>query len=315
MQGIADKIRHYRKTFRPPVFYALDSYVLWLSVALACLIMMILFANLYLLVANDVQLLRPWDQAWLFLSEIPLVFGMLQVYFLGAERRFRHLNPAIKRVNLRTPHVSLGDEKHAYLRATFKSEDDLHGLAKRLTDEWEWRREIKRRAQDPMWTHATGFYQLPSGSNFAAYMTGLVAVVAGIVIATITPEAIFTSITGYLEDVWALIRLMMLAVVIPFAACVLPGALIISFVKDLFELLIERLNDQYLSQKAFYRFISQILELHDREEPLLLRKTRAQMYWTIRLCMTPLRDVPGVFRRIRRARMLMRRMKRSGAVI
>ncbi len=315
MQGIADKIRHYRKTFRPPVFYALDSYVLWLSVALACLIMAILFVNLYLLVASDIQLLRPWDQAWLFLCEIPLIFGMLQVYFQGAERRFRRLNPAIKRVNFRTPYASLDSEKHAYLRNIFKSEDDLQQLAKRLIDEWEWRREVKRRAQDPMWTHAIAFYRLPTGSNFAAYMTGLVAVVAGIVIATITPEAVFASMADYLEDAWSLIRLMLWVVVIPFAACVLPGALIISFVKDLLELFIERLNDQYLSQKAFYRFISQILELHDREEPLLLRKTRAQVYWTIRLCITPLRNVPAVWMRIRRTRVLMRRMKRSGAVI
>lgn len=312
MQGIADKVRHYRKTFRPPVFYALDSCALWLSVTLALLIMSAFLLDLYARLAHDVELLRPPDQLLLIVFEVPMIFGLLQVYFLGAERRFRRLHPTLKRINFRTPHASLSGEKRAYLKSTFESEDDLQALAKRLIEEWEWRREVSRRAQDTLWTRALGFYKLPSGSNFAAYMTGLLAVLAGIVITTITPETLLGSINSVLQDMWSLIRTLWIVVVFPLAVCVLPGALILSCVRDIGEVIVERLNDQYLSQKGFYKFISQVLELHDREEPLLLRKTRAQVYWSIRLSMAPLHEVPRVMKRIGKARALAKRFRDKG---
>lgn len=60
-----------------------------------------------------------------------------------------------------------------------------------------------------------------------------------------------------------------LAIVLPFAVCVLPGAVILAGIKQIGETLLECVNDQFLSHTAFYRFISELLELHDRDERLL----------------------------------------------
>ncbi|MFI8482896.1 hypothetical protein ACIGCM_20240 [Pseudomonas sp. NPDC078700] len=312
MEAIADKIRYFRKTFRPPVFYALSSLALWLSIGLAGVILGLLFFDLYLRVTQSTYLLGTSDQAWLLVYEVPMMFGLLQVYFQGAERRYRLLHPLATRVHFRTPHVTLAKEKHAHLRNTFAHEGDLRALAKHLIEEWEWRRELKIRAQEPLILRAKGFFKLPSPSNFAAYLTGFIAIVAAIVIATLSRETIFADLEQFLIDTWDLIVQLWLSIVLPFAVCVLPGAVILVGVKQIGEALLEWMDDQFLSDIAFYRFISELLELHDRGERLLLRNTRAWAYWTIRLSMAPLEEVPNVWRRIRRARALARRNGRSG---
>ncbi|WP_052080976.1 hypothetical protein [Pseudomonas sp. ML96] len=311
MQAIADKIRHYRKTFRPQAFYALDSLALWLSITLATTILGLLFFDLYLRIAESTHLLGKSDQALLMVCELPMVFGLLQTYFQGAERRYRMLYPAAKRVQLRTPHDSLAKEKRAYLRETFGHEGDLRVLAKTLIEEWEWRRELKARGQEPLLRRAAGFFKLPSPGNFAAYLTGLVAILAGIVIATLTREALFSDLEQFLADAWNLILQLWLIVVLPVAICMLPSAVILTGLKQIGESLLERLDDQYLSYTDFYRFISELLELHDRGERLLLRKTRAWAYWTVRLTISPIQDLPRVVRRIRRSRALARRVAKA----
>lgn len=311
MEAIADKIRYYRKTFRAPVFYALSSLALWLSIGLATLILGVLFFDLYLRVTQSTYLLDTGDQAWLLVYEVPMIFGLMQVYFQGAERRYRILHPTAKRVHFRTPHVTLAKEKHAHLRTTFAHEGDLRALAKHLIDEWEWRRELKIRAQEPLMLRAKGFFKLPSPGNFAAYLTGFVAILAGIVIATLSRETIFADLEQFLVDTWDLIVQLWLSIVLPFAVCVLPGAVILVGLKQIGEALREWIDDQFLSNIAFYRFITELLELHDRGERLLLRNTRACAYWTVRLCIAPLEELPKVWRRIRRAKALARSNARS----
>ncbi len=238
MEAIADKIRHYRKTFRPPVFYALGSLALWLSIGLATLILGLLFFDLYLRIAQNTYLLGKTDQAWLMVYEVPMLFGMMQAYFHGTERRYRMLYPATRRIHFRTPHEILAKEKHAYLRATFTHEGDLRVLAKYLIEEWEWRRELKVRAQEPLLRRAAGFFTLPSPGNFAAYMTGLVAVLAGIVIATLSREVLFADLEQWLVDAWSLIVQLWLAIVLPIAVCMLPGAVILTGIKQVGETLL-----------------------------------------------------------------------------
>ncbi|MFI8480160.1 hypothetical protein ACIGCM_06275 [Pseudomonas sp. NPDC078700] len=150
---------------------------------MAILILGLLFFDLYLRLTQSTYLLGTSDQAWLLVYEVPMMFSLIQVYFQGAERRYRILHPAAKRVHFRTPHVTLAKEKHAHLRTTFAHEGDLRALAKHLIEEWEWRRELKIRAQEPLMLRAKGFFKLPSPGNFAAYLTGFVAILVGIVIA------------------------------------------------------------------------------------------------------------------------------------
>lgn len=302
MEAIADKIRHYRAKFRPPIFYALDSLVLWISIGLAAAIIGLLFVDLYLRIADNAYLLELSDQAWLLASEVPMVFGFMQAYLHGLERRCRTLNTTAKTVHFRRSLELLTKEKLACLHATFDHDNDLRIFAKNLIEEWEWRRDLRLRAREPLERAAWGFFRLPSAANFAAYLTGLVAVVAGIVIATLSSDAIFGDLDQFLTDAWHLILKLWLVVVAPFALCVVPGTLILVGIKQIGEAILEQLNDQFLSHTAFYRFISEILELHDRGEPMLLRKTRAWAYWTIRLTTAHLKDFPRICGRVRRAR-------------
>jgi len=306
MQAIADKVRWYRKRFRSPIFYALDSSVLWLTALLAGLIVTFLVADVYLRLAGRSYLLEAGDQ-WLLLAfELPMMLGMLQVMVLGAERRHRQHYPTHKRVNLRAAQAIQGRERHAFLQEHFEHQGDLKSLAKELVDDWEWQRGIKHRAQEPLWHNAVAFFKPPSASSFAAYMTGFVAVIAGIVIATMTPEVIFASFSDFLRDTWSLIWLLWRSLVFPFAACVLPGAVILTFIKNIGEWLLELLDDQYLSHMAFYRFIVELLDLHARGARTWQRRTRAGVYWTIQLGTCPINELASRWRRIQRARRLAR---------
>jgi hypothetical protein len=264
--------------------------------------------DLYLRLNGEGEFLGFSDQFWLLFAEIPMVFGMLQAHLQGAERRFRHLNPVASRVNIRTPHLILAREKIAFIQRIFNHQESLRVLASLLVEEWEWREEIKRRAQDPMWIRAIGFFRLPSTSNFAAYMTGLVAIFAAIVITTVTPDTLFSAASTLPHSAWSNIRALVIVIVLPVILCVLPAAVIMTAVKDIGVALLERLNDHYLSQAGFYRFISQLLELHDQGELLHLRKTQAWVYWTIRMGIAPVQDFQRVRNRIRRAKRLAKRL-------
>jgi hypothetical protein len=162
MSAIRDKVRHYRKTSRLQVYYALGSLAFWLSVILASLILALTAADLYVRLTQQTVFLGGAQQLSPLLFEIPLLFGMLQVCFLGAERRYRQLHPRARYVTLRTPTMHLVSDKPAYLSSTFAHGGTLRDLAKMLISEWEWRREIRNRTLEPLWRRAVGFFGLPS---------------------------------------------------------------------------------------------------------------------------------------------------------
>ncbi|WAF88330.1 hypothetical protein NRL37_13090 [Metapseudomonas otitidis] len=307
MEAIADKIRYYRKEIPSPALYTLGSPSLWLAIGLATLIVALLLFDLYLRISQHTYLLENHEQLWITVCEIPMLLGLMQAYFQGIERRYRSINRETKRIHFRTPQGALVKEKLSHLRKIFSHDGDLDALARNLIEEWEWRREIKIRAKDPLILRATGFFKLPSPGNFAGYLTGFMAILAGIVIATLPKEIIFSDAEQLLADAEKLIIQLWLLIAIPIAVCVLPCAVILVGVKQIGEAILERVNDQFLSHMAFYRFILELLELHDRGEELLLRKTRAWAYWSVRLSIAPIKDVPRVWRRIQRAKALARR--------
>ncbi|WXL27443.1 hypothetical protein WG219_08310 [Ectopseudomonas mendocina] len=311
MQAISDKIRHYRKTFRPLLVYALGTRVVWLSVLLITLIVGLLLINVILRRTHGFDFLSVWQMVIFLCCEMMLLPACFQVYFEGAQRRYRMFNPNTMVAGFRNSHRDFDQEKLRYIRATFAHEGDLRELVKSLVEEWEWRRELKARGQEPMWRKAMGFFSLPSASNFAAYMTGLMAVIAGIVIASIDRELLFVSFEQLVKDVWDLISLMWVNLIPIVVMAIVPGAIIISACRYLWELFLEWLDDQYLGQAGFYRFISDVLDLHDRGERDLMRKTRGRVYWAVRLGMAPLEDVPRVWSRIKRAKRLAKRNVRG----
>ncbi len=304
MQAISDKIRHYRKTFRPPVSYAVGSLVLWLSIALTMLILLLFFSDLYIRIVRDNFILSTSFQFLLLSAEIPVMLGIGQAYYTGSVRRFRLYNPNAVSFGFRRSFSNLTNEKTAYLKKIFRIEDDLMRLAAELVDEWEWREKIKLQCKETWLIRASGFFRLPSASNFAAYVTGILAVVAGIVIAMMTPDAVFGSINEYVDTAVAMTELFWLVIII--AVCVLPCAVILGSLKSVGDVLLESINDQYLSNTAFYRFIAEVLELHDLGDRLLLRKTVGWAYWSVRVLVSPIHELPKIRRGIRRAKRLHR---------
>jgi hypothetical protein len=304
VQAISDKIRHYRKTFRPPVFYAMGSLVLWLSLVLVALILSLVLSDLYIRLAGNAFLLSSHSQFSLLLAEVPALLGLGQAYYIGRARRYRLYNPNVVSFGFRRSFSNLTNEKTAYLKKIFRIEDDLMRLAAELVDEWEWREKIKLRCKETWLIRASGFFRLPSASNFAAYVTGILAVVAGIVIATMTPDAVFGSINEYVDTALAMAELFWLVIII--AVCVLPCAVILGSLKSVGDVLLESINDQYLSNTAFYRFIAEVLELHDLGDRLLLRKTVGWAYWSVRVLVSPIHELPKIRRGIRRAKRLHR---------
>lgn len=308
MQAISDKIRHYRKTFPSLLTYALETRVLWLSILLMASI--VLFISLRII--GQAHEGAGWGGLiGAVAAEVLILPGFLQAYFMGAERRYRKCFGHSERFSFRFFATHFEKEKLTHIRSTFEHEGDLRELVKSLVEEWEWRRELKARGQEPMWQKAMGFFSLPSASNFAAYMTGLVAVIAGIVIASMDPELLFGSFEQFLKDAWDLIYWMWVNLIPIVVMSLLPGAIILSAVRYLWQLLLEWLDDKYLGQAGFYRFVSDVLDLHDRGERDLMRKTRGRMYWSIRLGMAPLGDVPRIWRRVQRARRMAERKSES----
>jgi hypothetical protein len=306
MQAISDKIRHYRKTFPSLFVYALGTRVMWLCIVLMALILFSIFLNRYLRTSTGIELFSGWNLGILFVFEMFLVPGLLQAFFMGGQRRYRRHQPLSTQPGFRISIRHFNQSKLAYLRSHFVQEGDVQALAKALVDEWEWRREMKSRAQEPVWHKVLGFFCLPSAANFAAYMTGLVAIIAGIVIATMDRELLFGSFEQLVKDAWDLICLLWINLIPLVVLCILPGAMIIGAFKYVAERGLEWLDDQYLSHAAFYRFIAELLDLHDRGERDLMRKTRGRVYWSVRLGMAPIQDVPRIWRRVKRAKRLAR---------
>lgn len=307
MQAISDKIRHYRKTFPSLFVYALGTPVMWLCVVLMALVLFSIFLNRYLRTTTGIELFSGWNLGFLFAFEMFLLPGLLQAYFMGGQKRYSKHQPSSAQPNFRISIRHFNQSKLAYLRSHFIQDGDLQVLAKALVEEWQWRREMKGRAQEPVWHKALGFFRLPSAANFAAYMTGLVAIIAGIVIATLDRELLFGSFEQLVIDAWDLTYFLWINLIPLVVLCILPGAIIIGALKYVAERGLEWLDDQYLSQAGFYRFVAELLELHDRGERGLMRKTRGRFYWAIRLGMAPIHDVPRIWRRVKRAKRLAKR--------
>ncbi|KRW62096.1 hypothetical protein [Pseudomonas sp. TTU2014-080ASC] len=304
MQAISDKIRHYRKTFRSLLFYARGTLVFWLCVTLMGLIVGVVALDVYLGIASDVDLLSGWQVTVLYICELFIAPGVVQAYFMGAQRRYQLFHPQAAQPRFRVAHRHFDQQKLAYLRRTFEHPGDIRDLAKALVKEWEWLQSLRVRAQEPMWRKTMGFFHLPTAGNFATYMAGLVAIIAAIVIANMDAEFIFGSFEQFISDTWDLIFAMWVNLIPLVVLIIFPAATLVSAVKYLTERLLECLDDQYLSQAGFYRFITELLELPDRRHRDLMSRTRGWAYWSILLLMAPLEDVPRVWRRIKRVKRL-----------
>ncbi|MFC6478469.1 hypothetical protein ACFQDN_21045 [Pseudomonas asuensis] len=161
-----------------------------------------------------------------------------------------------------------------------------------------------------------GNFRLPSSSNLATYLAGVLAIVAGVVVALIDKDNFYQGLPNLWDsfEFWygALFKL----IVVPIAICIIPLAAIWSSIKAIGRILAENMDDDFLSQPKFYSFIKELLELADRKERRLLLKTTGRAYWSIRLLTAPIHEVPNIYRNVRRSKRLakLRKVKKSKAL-
>lgn len=306
MQLIGDKVRHYRKTFRPAAFYAFRSRVFAANCFLAIVILGCLAADVWVATTTEFEFLTRNDQVWLLVAESALGLGMLQVHLLGLQRRHRRLNPSFSRAGMRAALSCLDREKRELIQRSFNHYGSLESLARGLVDQWEWRREVNVRADEPAMRRAFSFFRPPTASNFAGYMVGVVAIAAAVVISLIDRETFFSALPTFANEAWNSVLNLWLIVVVPIVICILPTAAILSMFRGSWEKATEWINDQYLSDAAFYRFIAEILDLHDRGGRRLLRQTRNAASLIVRVATCHIPELGKLWSRWQRAKRIAR---------
>ncbi|NMY90074.1 hypothetical protein HBO29_12055 [Pseudomonas psychrotolerans] len=95
----------------------------------------------------------------------------------------------------------------------------------------------------------------------------------------------------------------------PIATCILPAACILDMVTGLGHRVVERANDDYLSDAGFYRFIKELVLLEEHKQRRGLMTTTGWAYWSFRIGTAPLRDVPRLWRNKRRSVRLAKRRR------
>jgi hypothetical protein len=128
------------------------------------------------------------------------------------------------------------------------------------------------------------------------------AIAAAVVVTLLDKEAFYAQMPTLMSDIREISWLMTKHLVFPFAVVVVPLAMVVGTVRSAFVRLLEKANDDYLSQASFYGFIKELLEMEERQERRLLMVTTGFAYWMFRLGTAPVGDLPKLYRNMRRSR-------------
>ncbi|NWE48997.1 hypothetical protein [Pseudomonas gingeri] len=300
MRSIAHKVKSYRKSFSgfPPSILKSSIFYLVLTQLVLTLgaVLLYLFFSIYQ--HSDLYQSLP---LWVLLLEVFLMFGFIQLRFDLDRKRLEELNPSMGRIGFRKANALLEWEKARRIEKLFGAHPDLCDLARELVAEWEWRRSIQIRAGEPAERRARSFFGLPSAGNFATYLAGLIAVVAAVVVTLIDKAEFYAALPEMGRSFLTTFTLLTTAIVFPITASVYPLATIWGGLKAAGNNLLETLDDDYLSDARFYRFIKELMEFEERKEKRLLMKTTGWVYWSIRVGMAPLAQVRKIMKNAHRS--------------
>jgi len=299
MNVIAQKIRKYRSTTRPAVFFAVGTLVFWLTIILIFLVLAAVALNMYTQIVWNSEMYSNLPKI-AFIAEFMLLPAMLQIYFEGAQIRYRLLYPEARRVGFRVPELMIQRDKTARIDMIFKPKGSYEQLAKELIAAWEWRNLVKKEADEPAMRRALGFFSLPSASNIATYIAGVLAIAAATIITLIDKDSFYRELATNMNDAWSNIVILTILVVIPVAVSIIPLTTIYLMLKSIVTWLQQRIDDDYIDQRSFYKFILELIQINDRKERRLLMRTTGLVYWLIRIGTARILDIKKVFKNYRR---------------
>ena len=304
MRALPHKIKTFQKEFSLLPGYAFSMRIFWLVALLAALIIGSLIFNAINTIVFKSHTYSHLPYVSLGFEFFVLIPSFLQVICEIDQQRCRRLYPQVRPAGFRAAVTMINRAKYERIEVLFGPQESLEKLAKGLIEEWKWRREIQLNAGETDVQKAQKFFRLPSGSNLATYLAGVLAIVAGIVIALIDKDSFYQNLPTLWDSFEVWYAALFKVIVMPIAICIIPLAAIWSSIKALCRILAENMDDDFLSQPKFYSFIKELLELADRKERRLLLKTTGRAYWSIRLLTAPIHEIPGIYRNIRRSKRL-----------
>lgn len=299
MNVIAQKIRKYRSDTRPAAFFAASTRVFWLTALLLFSVFGAVILDMYHRIALNSEMYSHLPIVVL-MCEVMLLPAMLQIHYEGAQIRYRLHRPDARTVGFRVPELMILRDKVARINTIFKPEGSYEQLAKQLITAWEWRKQVAQEAEEAAMRRAVGFFSLPSASNLATYIAGVLAIVAAMTVTLIEKETFYRELPSSLNEAWSNIIILSLLIVLPVAACIIPTATIFVMLKSIVVWLRQRIDDDYLDRTSFYKFISELIQIEDNKERRLLMRTTGFVYWFVRIGTAHFSDIPKHFRNSRR---------------
>lgn len=304
MRFVAHKIKTYRRAFHPLPPSTLKSRIFALLAVQITVTVAGLIYYFFMREGRSAVLLPA-----IYFSELMAGFGYLQLMIEREKRRYQVLTgrPAAR---ARVAVTEVAREKARMIERLFSPSESFEQLARSLSDGWEWRKAIHKRAGDPAKIKVGKFLGLPSGSTLATYLGGLFAIIAAIAFTGLDREALYGNIPNLWKDftlIWW--NLMKITLLMAFAA--IPLGMIASVLQLSWQWLGQSLDDDYLSDRSFYRFIRELVEMADWKERRLVMTTVGIAYWLVTVGTSPLGELKKRRQVLRRARTIARLKARN----
>lgn len=285
MYAVAHKIKIYKRAFPIlPARVMLSRICALLSMGMALLIAG-LAISLYATFDKGALISRPLLGPILG-SEVLLILGSIQLLFDIEQAHFENRRAKAAPRSFRATIVQVRIERRNTIEELFDYPPNLNVLAKNLVKEWEWRHYITSRSEGPTDLNLSTFFHPPNASTLATYLTALFAVCLALVAITVEREQFFANLPVYWANFKALV-LIAVHLALPIAVIVLGAGMLIKSGKLLLQNISHRLDADYLSQPAFYRFARELVELEDERQKRLLGAISTDTKWVIRWAMTP----------------------------
>ena len=187
MRTVAHHVKTFRREYRliPSFVWGSRIFILFASSMLLVVLSIALFFyhHVYLQLPTYANL-SYWTLFW----EMPMLLGLAQILVEVDRRRFARDNLGKRILGIRQAIVATDRAKRRMISEHFAGREDFAELAKELIEQWEWRQALERRAGSPATLRTLHFFNLPSASNFATYLGGLLAVIAAVVVALLDKE-------------------------------------------------------------------------------------------------------------------------------
>lgn len=306
MREITHRIKIYTSTSKPPFHLLANSTVFRL------LVTQLIVSTLALGVYYTDRFW--WDGTtyryvpyWVLLGETVFILAGLQLHMLRQFAKDRGQFPTAPTCSLRIAYRRSQRLKFQALITAFSAPYDPEILAEELREQWRNRSEIQKEILIAKGFQTRKLFRLPSSSTFAGYLIGAVGMAATLIVAYLQREELVES----LPISWAYFKAFMVISVVPLVALVILVPAVWNGLRASGLSLREKLDDDYLSDKSFYSFIEELLDLHDTRTPRLLLKTSGRVYWSIRILTAPISRLSFVIRQARKSGRIgkLRRMK------